>query len=234
MKVRRLFAIARALRDQGVAIVYISHRLEEVVRAGRPGHRVARRPGTSPPGRIGEVTADGLIADMVGREASDFFARETSHAHRPHGAVGPRARPARHLPGHLLRRAGRRGAVLRRSWSARAAPMWAFALFGIAPADAGGDRDRRCRGRDRQSAPGDGSRHRLCLRRPAQAGPRHDQADRRQPDPADAAPIPRPPRPRPAPRGARRSPRATADAWKSARRTSISTSANCRAATSRR
>jgi ABC-type sugar transport system ATPase subunit len=62
-----LFDIIRRLRDRGLGIVYISHRLEEVfvladrVTVLRDGHLV----GTAP---IGEVTLQRLIAMMVGRE----------------------------------------------------------------------------------------------------------------------------------------------------------------------
>ena len=78
-EVQRLFAIARALRDQGVAVLYISHRLEEifeiadkvtVVRDGRHIH-------TSP---IEAVTHDVLISRMVGRDMQDRFARADGHA----------------------------------------------------------------------------------------------------------------------------------------------------------
>ena len=38
-----LFAVLRRLRDEGVAIVFVSHKLEEVLRDLRPRHRAARR-----------------------------------------------------------------------------------------------------------------------------------------------------------------------------------------------
>lgn len=81
-EVEQLFTLARKLRDQGVAILFISHRLDEVfevsdrVTVFRDGRHISTRP-------IAEVTRDGLIRDMVGRKIEDFFAkRETSGAGR--------------------------------------------------------------------------------------------------------------------------------------------------------
>ncbi len=68
----RLFEILRGLRAQGVAIIYISHRLEEVfaladrVTVLRDGRVI----GTLP---IREATRDGLIKMMVGRDLSAYY-----------------------------------------------------------------------------------------------------------------------------------------------------------------
>ncbi|MCX2728408.1 sugar ABC transporter ATP-binding protein [Thermomicrobium sp. 4228-Ro] len=68
----RLFEILRGLRAQGVAIIYISHRLEEVftladrVTVLRDGRVV----GTLP---IAEATREGLIRMMVGRDLSAYY-----------------------------------------------------------------------------------------------------------------------------------------------------------------
>lgn len=65
----RLFEIVRGLRDRGVAILYISHRLAEVFALAdsilvlRDGSVTARRP-------TGSVTESELMALMVGRELS--------------------------------------------------------------------------------------------------------------------------------------------------------------------
>ena len=73
-EVEKLMAIARTLRAEGVAIIFISHRLEEVFEVAdrvtvlRDGRLISTR-------LIGDVTADGLISEMVGRDASEFFAR---------------------------------------------------------------------------------------------------------------------------------------------------------------
>ncbi|MCM8746847.1 sugar ABC transporter ATP-binding protein [Thermomicrobium sp. CFH 73360] len=68
----RLFEILRGLRAQGVAVIYISHRLEEIfaladrVTVLRDGRVV----GTLP---IGEATREGLIRMMVGRDLSAYY-----------------------------------------------------------------------------------------------------------------------------------------------------------------
>ena len=47
----RLFRIVRSLAAEGVGIVYISHRIDEVMRPRRPRHRAARRPPRRSPPR---------------------------------------------------------------------------------------------------------------------------------------------------------------------------------------
>jgi rhamnose transport system ATP-binding protein len=71
--------IARTLAAQGVAVVYISHRLEEIFEVAhrvtviRDGQHISTKP-------VAEVTPDGLIADMVGREVGNFFRKAPSTA----------------------------------------------------------------------------------------------------------------------------------------------------------
>ena len=71
----KLFEIIRGLQAKGVAVIYISHRLEEVfaiaqrVTVLRDGKLV----GTLP---IGEATREGLIRMMVGRDLGSLFAPE--------------------------------------------------------------------------------------------------------------------------------------------------------------
>ncbi len=67
-----LFDIIGALKPQGVTILYVSHRLQEIFRlAGavtvlRDGQHIHTAP-------IHEVTADSLIADMIGRKLEGVF-----------------------------------------------------------------------------------------------------------------------------------------------------------------
>jgi rhamnose transport system ATP-binding protein len=73
-EVRQLFKLINTLRSQGVAILYISHRMEEVfeiadrVTVLRDGKFVSSAPRS-------EVTPESAIRDMVGREIEDYFAK---------------------------------------------------------------------------------------------------------------------------------------------------------------
>jgi ABC-type sugar transport system ATPase subunit len=68
----RLFAVVRGLRERGIAIVYISHRLEEVMdladdisvlRDGKVVHSA----------RAAAMDIPAIVKHMVGRELNDFF-----------------------------------------------------------------------------------------------------------------------------------------------------------------
>jgi ribose transport system ATP-binding protein len=71
-EVELLFGRLRALRDDGVAIIYISHRLEEIfdlcdrVTVFKDGQFVATEPVTN-------MTHDTLVSLMVGRDMSELF-----------------------------------------------------------------------------------------------------------------------------------------------------------------
>ena len=71
-EVRQLFRTACQLRDRGVAVLFISHRLEEVFEIAdritvlRDGRHISTRPET-------EVTRDLLIRDMVGRAVDSLY-----------------------------------------------------------------------------------------------------------------------------------------------------------------
>src|SRR5207247_10988654 len=73
-EVRRLFGIVKALRGEGVAILFISHRMEDVFQIAdrvtvlRDGRWISTRPRS-------EVTPASAIRDMVGRTMGDFFRR---------------------------------------------------------------------------------------------------------------------------------------------------------------
>jgi rhamnose transport system ATP-binding protein len=81
-EVERLMTVARALKASGVAVLYISHRLDEIFRIAdrvtvlRDGKHISTRP-------IAEVTHDGMVRDMVGRNI-DAFAMKTKP--NPHGS----------------------------------------------------------------------------------------------------------------------------------------------------
>ena len=71
-EVNALFAIIRNLRDSGVSIVYISHRLEEIfslcdrVTVIRDGRHIATR-------NVSSTSKDQLVADMVGRSMDNYY-----------------------------------------------------------------------------------------------------------------------------------------------------------------
>lgn len=72
VEVRRLFQVARSLRDEGRALVFISHRLDEVfelcdtVTVMRDGEYVATAP-------IAETSVGEVVTHMVGRTVDDLF-----------------------------------------------------------------------------------------------------------------------------------------------------------------
>jgi ribose transport system ATP-binding protein len=70
--VDRLFALIRRLRARGIAIIYISHFLEEV-RQIADRYTVLRDGRYVASGVIADATTDDLIAKMVGRTATGFF-----------------------------------------------------------------------------------------------------------------------------------------------------------------
>jgi rhamnose transport system ATP-binding protein len=73
-EVEQLFKLARSLRDQGVSILFISHRMEEVFEIAdrvtilRDGRWISTLPRN-------EITRERAIRDMVGREIEDFYAK---------------------------------------------------------------------------------------------------------------------------------------------------------------
>jgi rhamnose transport system ATP-binding protein len=75
-EVEQLFQIVTRLRDQGVAVLFIGHRLEEVMRIAdritvlRDGRLISSAPRH-------QVTIEGVIRDMVGRTIEEFFAKKT-------------------------------------------------------------------------------------------------------------------------------------------------------------
>ena len=80
----RLFALIRQLRSEGIALIYISHRMAEIYELA---DRVSvLRDGTY----VGtldreHLSAEALVKMMVGRDLSTFYKKE----HDPHGSHGP-------------------------------------------------------------------------------------------------------------------------------------------------
>lgn len=72
-----LFTMMRKLKERGVAIVYISHRMEEVfsecddITVMRDGHVIRTCP-------IQDITVDEVVKAMVGRSIDDFYPERTT------------------------------------------------------------------------------------------------------------------------------------------------------------
>jgi rhamnose transport system ATP-binding protein len=133
-EVARLFDVAATLRAHGAAVLFISHRLEEVfeicqrVTVMRDGRQVLTRP-------LAGLTADDLVRAMVGRQLDD------------------RADDEQHTPGEVVLRVDRltrEGVFIDVSFDVRAGEIVAFsglvgsgrsevarAIFGIDHYDAG-------------------------------------------------------------------------------------------------
>src|SRR5262245_38135528 len=80
--VERLFVLLRRLREQGHAIVYISHFIEEV-QAITDRFVVLRDGRNVGGGTTAEATADAIVALMVGAAASDLFSPSARTAGEP-------------------------------------------------------------------------------------------------------------------------------------------------------
>jgi erythritol transport system ATP-binding protein len=76
-EVEALFRVIRELKAQGVSIIYISHKLEELLQIGdyvtvlRDGQLVAEAPAA-------EINVNWIVEKMVGRDAASFF-HHTEH-----------------------------------------------------------------------------------------------------------------------------------------------------------
>ncbi|WP_394828620.1 sugar ABC transporter ATP-binding protein [Pendulispora albinea] len=85
-----LFALIERLRASGVAIIYVSHRMQEIFRIAdrvavlRDGRYVGDRPVRAGRGEPAELTEDEVVRMMVGRDLSAMYVREP------------------HAPGHVV------------------------------------------------------------------------------------------------------------------------------------
>jgi rhamnose transport system ATP-binding protein len=133
-EVAQLFTLARRLRDQGVAILFISHRMEEVfsiadrVTVFRDGRFISSAPRA-------QVTPEGAIRDMAGRAVEQLF---------------PRSKTVRDEVLVSVRGLSKQGVFENVSFDVRRGEVLGFAglvgarrtdvglaLFGIEPADSG-------------------------------------------------------------------------------------------------
>jgi erythritol transport system ATP-binding protein len=81
-EVESLFAVVRALVNDGVAVVYISHRLEEIMELGdfvtvlRDGKLIAEA-------AVPEIDSHWIVEQMIGRDPSALFAYESRAVGQP-------------------------------------------------------------------------------------------------------------------------------------------------------
>ncbi|MEL6524858.1 MAG: sugar ABC transporter ATP-binding protein, partial [Chloroflexota bacterium] len=133
-EVEQLFRIIFNLREQGVAILFISHRMDEVfsisdrITVFRDGQYISSNLST-------DITPDEAIRDMVGREMGEIFTKEPSERGQPVISVRDLSLASTYQgmnfdvhAGEVLGFAGLVG-------SGRT--NVALALFGIDPADSG-------------------------------------------------------------------------------------------------
>jgi rhamnose transport system ATP-binding protein len=77
-EVERLHAIVKALKERGVAVIYISHRLEEIFKVAdrvtvmRDGKHISTK-------AVAEVTQQGMVRDMVGRAVDLFTVKKAAN-----------------------------------------------------------------------------------------------------------------------------------------------------------
>ena len=76
-EVDKLFRIARELKAQGLSIIFVTHRLEEVMQIC-DRYTVLRDGRLVGSGSIADITIDGIIRLMVGREVKALFAHRQS------------------------------------------------------------------------------------------------------------------------------------------------------------
>ncbi|MDQ0473153.1 sugar ABC transporter ATP-binding protein [Labrys wisconsinensis] len=96
-EVERLFAHVRRLKSQGLAIIYVSHRMDEIFRLAdratilRDGRHVST-------GAIAGMTLEGMIADIVGRRSRGFSDVARHKAEIGEAILEARGLSGRHKP----------------------------------------------------------------------------------------------------------------------------------------
>ena len=123
-EIERLFAVLARMKAQGTAIIYISHRLDEVVALRRPLHRAARRPGRG--GRAARrIRRRRSGRGMTGRAADEAASPYSVAARRPAAARGAPTTSATLPPARAARRS------VSRACSAAARDRILRRLFGV-------------------------------------------------------------------------------------------------------
>ncbi len=130
----QLFSLVRSIRDRGAAIVYISHKLDEVFAIAdcatvlRDGERMATQP-------MSAWNEDSLVRAMVGRDLSRMFPKSANPAGDEVLRVEGLGRSGRFQDVSFTLRAGEVLGVAGLMGAGRS--ELAEAIFGLAPADRG-------------------------------------------------------------------------------------------------
>ena len=118
-EVRTLFDLLRGLRAQGLAILYISHRLNEVlalceyVTVLKDGIRTADQP-------LAGIDPQALVRLMVGRDPGDLFPRLAANGARRRSPLGGHATCGAAMCTASISRSGAARSSASAGWSARA------------------------------------------------------------------------------------------------------------------
>ena len=111
-EVAHLFTIIKGLKERGVAVIYITHKMDEVfaitdeVSVYRDGEFVGHEESA-------DLTREKLIKMMVGRTIDQFFQKENAAVRQPRPRGGRPHAPGV-FPGHQLLRPGGRDPRRRR------------------------------------------------------------------------------------------------------------------------
>ena len=178
-EVERLFTVVRALREQGAAVLFISHRLAEVF-AICDTATVMRDGAVVHDALIADMTPDDMVKRMVGRELSALFPKQDAAIGDPVLAVHRLTREGVFFDVSFEVRAGEIVALAGLVGAGRSEV--ARAIFGIDRADAGHVEvdGRRLKAARPLAAMRAG--HRLRARGPPPAGPGDGPLDRPQRD----------------------------------------------------
>ena len=176
-EVERLFRIVETLRARGSAVLFISHRLDEIfaicerVTVMRDGRHVWTKP-------IGELTVESVIRAMVGRDMDALFPKVPSEPGPVVLKVDRLTREGEFTDVSFVVRSGEIVALAGLVGAGRTEV--ARAIFGIDRWDAGSVEIDGRRLRAGIALGRDGGRDRARARGPAPAGPRDGLLDRAQ------------------------------------------------------
>ncbi len=96
IEVERVFRVVRDLKSKGIAIVFISHKMDEIFEIG-DDYTVLRGGEMIESGQLSDTDERGLIRAMSGANFAERVARDP-----PAGREGPPLMEVRHLSGHMF------------------------------------------------------------------------------------------------------------------------------------